>query len=123
MKTRYRILLGFSLATSIVTASADSFSRQLLLKKPLTLSTTQLETQVFKVHFPQGFKTPLHTHPGPGPRYVIKGELKVNDNGESKIYKTGEVFWESGAEMTVENVGASDAEMVIFELSPANNHH
>jgi hypothetical protein len=35
-----------------------------------------------------------------------------------QVYTPGDVFWETGAEMTVENVGGSDAEMVIFEMAP-----
>jgi hypothetical protein len=29
------------------------------------------------------------------------------------------VFWETGAEMTVENVGKGEAEIIIFELAAA----
>jgi hypothetical protein len=29
------------------------------------------------------------------------------------------VFWETGAEMTVENVGKGEAEIIIFEMAPA----
>jgi quercetin dioxygenase-like cupin family protein len=49
---------------------------------------------------------------------VIKGELKVVDNGKTTLYSAGDVFWETGALMSVENVGDDVAEMVIFELAP-----
>jgi quercetin dioxygenase-like cupin family protein len=71
------------------------------------------------VQFPKGYKTPLHTHEGPGPRYVLKGKLKVEDGGQSNVFSPGEVFWETGAEMTVENVGKGEAEIIIFEMAPA----
>lgn len=97
----------------------NGFSRQSLLNKSVTLPSANIEAQVIKVHFPVGFKTPSHTHQGPGPRYVIKGQLRVKDNGEDQVYKAGQVFWESGSEMTVENVGKGDAEIIIFQMVPA----
>lgn len=93
--------------------------RQVLLKKRVDLPANQVQTNVIRVKFPSGYKTPLHTHEGPGPRYVLKGRLKVEDAGETHTYGSGDVFWESGQAMTVENIGGGDAEIVIFELAPA----
>ena len=44
--------------------------------------------------------------------------LKVEDADKTQVYGPGEVFWESGQPMTVENVGGTDAEFVIFEIAP-----
>ena len=93
--------------------------RQLLLKKEITLPSNSVQTKVIRVQFPSGYKTPLHTHEGPGPRYVLKGRLKIEDAGKTQVYGQGDVFWETGQEMTVENIGGGDAEIVIFELAPA----
>lgn len=95
-------------------------SRQLLLKQPLPPLGDHPEARVIRVHFPTGFKTPLHTHEGPGPRYVLKGKLRVEDNGNSQVYGPGDVFWETGAAMTVQAISGDDAEMVIFEVAPGN---
>jgi quercetin dioxygenase-like cupin family protein len=95
-------------------------SRQLLLRQPLPPLGDHPEARVIRVHFPTGFKTPLHTHEGPGPRYVLKGKLRVEDNGKSQVYGPGDVFWETGAAMTVQAISGDDAEMVIFELAPAH---
>ena len=113
--------LAFTPATDCAANQSDQksgFSRQSLLKKMVTLPSPDIEAQVIKVHFPPGYKTPLHTHEGPGPRYVLNGRLRIVDNGETHIYKTGQVFWESGSEMTVENVGSGDAEIIIFQMIP-----
>lgn len=99
--------------------SASKFSRELLMTKPVTLPSKDVESHVIRVRFPKGYKTPLHTHEGPGPRYVVMGKLKVVDDGQTKVYSQGEVFWETGAEMTVENVGKGEAEIIIFELAAA----
>jgi quercetin dioxygenase-like cupin family protein len=101
--------------------SASKFSRELLLKKPISLTSKEVESHVLRVQFPKGYKTPLHTHEGPGPRYVVRGKLQVEDDGQTKVYSQGEVFWETGAEMTVENVGKGEAEIIIFELAPAKS--
>lgn len=114
--------LGLFLAISPVANAEESsvkFSRELMLKKHVTLATKEVDTNVIRVRFPKGFKTPLHTHEGPGPRYVLKGKLKVEDGGQSNVFGPGEVFWETGAEMTVENVGKGEAEIIIFEMTPA----
>ncbi|HUL14292.1 MAG TPA: cupin domain-containing protein [Methylococcaceae bacterium] len=94
-------------------------SRQLLLRKEVIVPSNPVQTNVIRVQFPSGYKTPLHTHAGPGPRYVLKGKLRIEDAGESRVYGSGDVFWETGAAMTVENIGGGDAEIVIFELAPA----
>lgn len=115
------IILSFGLAFIGGASAADKpsgFARQTLLKKAVTLPSADIETQVIKVHFPPGYKTPLHTHEGPGPRYVLQGRLRVEDNGEINIYKAGDVFWESGSEMTIENVSSKEAEIVIFQMAP-----
>lgn len=114
---------GLLFANGPVLAGESKFSRELLLKKPVTLPSQNIETHVIRVTFPKGYKTPLHTHEGPGPRYVLKGKLKVVDAGETKEYGQGEVFWETGSEMTVENVGSGEAAIVIFEMAPSKTAH
>jgi quercetin dioxygenase-like cupin family protein len=95
-------------------------SRQMLMKREIQTPPGSAETRVIRVTFPAGFKTPLHTHDGQGPRYILKGKLRVEDNGQSQVYGAGDVFWETGSAMTIENVSGSDSEMVIFEIAPAH---
>jgi quercetin dioxygenase-like cupin family protein len=91
-------------------------NRQLLLEKPTELASSRVNAKVLKVIFPPAYKTPLHTHEGPGPRYVVRGRIKMEESGQTHVYGPGEVFWESGQWMTVENVGGEDAEVLIVEL-------
>jgi quercetin dioxygenase-like cupin family protein len=93
-------------------------SRQLLMKKALPPLADSPEVRVIRVNFPSGFKTPLHTHDAAGPRYVLQGKLRVEDSGKIAVYGPGDVFWETGAPMTIESIGGSDAQMVIFEVGP-----
>lgn len=102
-----------------VSAQAQTgLNRTVLLEKKHELPSPNIDAKVIRVAFPFGFKTPWHTHEGPGPRYVVKGTLKVVEHGKSSTYSTGEVFWETGELMSVENVGDDAAELIIFELAP-----
>jgi quercetin dioxygenase-like cupin family protein len=51
---------------------------------------------------------------------VVKGKLKVNEGGNTNTYSIGDVFWESGDLMSVENIGEDLAELIIFELAPTH---
>ncbi|WP_411725979.1 cupin domain-containing protein [Methyloglobulus sp.] len=92
--------------------------RTTLMENPVELSSKSVNAKVIRVTFPPAFKTPWHTHEGPGPRYVVKGKLKVTEDGKVNTYSIGEVFWESGKLMAVENVATETAELIIFELAP-----
>jgi quercetin dioxygenase-like cupin family protein len=129
MRQKLRIMYLFAMLGLMVAnaqaetteKSAGKFTRQSLYTKRAALPSSTMDTHVIRVQFPKGYKTPVHTHEGSGPRYVLKGKLKVEDSGETKVYGAGEVFWETGAAMTVENVGTSTAEILIFELAPVKS--
>jgi quercetin dioxygenase-like cupin family protein len=90
--------------------------RTVLLQQQVTLPSPNVNGKVIRISFPVGFKTPRHTHEGPGPRYVVKGTLQVVEDDKTGIYSAGEVFWETGQSMTVENIGGEPAELIIFEM-------
>ena len=92
--------------------------RATLLENKVELPSNSVNAKVIRVTFPPAFKTPWHTHEGPGPRYVVKGKLKVVEGGKTGIYAAGDVFWESGNLMSVENMGEDTAQLIIFELAP-----
>ena len=106
---------------NIKTVSAQekpTLNRALLLENKVELPSKDVNAKVIRVTFPPAFKTPWHTHEGPGPRYVVKGKLKVVEGGKTNTYSAGDVFWESGNLMSVENMGENSAELIIFELAP-----
>lgn len=118
-----RMILGFlTLLTPVSFVLADAgdtslpMSRQLLMKRALAGPETSGEVRVIRVFFPSGYKTPLHTHDAQGPRYVLRGKLRVEDHGKTDVYGPGDTFWETGEAMTIESIGGSDAEMIIFEV-------
>ena len=92
--------------------------KQILLENSVKLNSGKFDTKVFRIAFPKGFKTPQHVHEGPGPRYVVKGRVRIEEDGQVNEYGPGQVFWESGAVMTAENVSDGEAELIIFEVIP-----
>ena len=50
---------------------------------------------------------------------LLKANLGV-EGGKTNTYTVGDVFWESGHLMSVENMGEDSAELIIFELAPVN---
>ena len=110
------------LLINIKTISAQekpTLNRTLLLENRVELPSNNINAKIIRVAFPPAFKTPWHSHEGPGPRYVVKGKLKVVEGGKTNTYSVGDVFWESGHLMSVENLGEDSAELIIFELAPA----
>lgn len=117
---KHALALLLILPVTYTTATENTaFKRTVLLENKVELTSKRLTAKTIRVVFPPAFKTPLHTHEGPGPRYVIKGKLKVIEGGNTNIYQAGDVFWESGEVMSVENLTAQPAEMIIVELVPS----
>ena len=109
------------ISMQIVSAQGKpTLNRTVLLENKVELPSNNINAQIIRVTFPIAFNTPWHTHEGPGPRYVVKGKLKVIEGGKMNIYSVGDVFWESGNLMSVENIGDDLVELIIFELAPAN---
>ncbi|MDD2660433.1 MAG: cupin domain-containing protein [Methylococcales bacterium] len=116
-----RIILAALILINAQAVSAQekpALDRSILLSNQIELPSNNIDAKVIRVTFPPAFKTPWHTHEGPGPRYVVKGKLKVVEGGKTNTYSAGEVFWESGNRMSVENLGEDTAEIIIFELAP-----
>ena len=110
-----------SLNSNAVQSSAKEkpqFERKVLSAHKVELPSNQVNAKTIKVTFPPAFKTPEHVHEGPGPRYVVKGKLKVIEGDHVGVYSAGDTFWETGSLMSVENVGNGPAELIIFELAP-----
>lgn len=119
---RHALMLGLPLLISAASFAEEAQMppRNILLEKAVELPSNRINAKVVRVSFAKGFRTPLHTHEGPGPRYVVKGKVRIEEGGQINTYGPGEVFWESGQWMSVENVGDEEAVMIIFELAKPN---
>jgi quercetin dioxygenase-like cupin family protein len=54
-----------------------------------------------RIDFPLGGVAHRHTHPGPGIRYLLRGELEVETGGHSTFYGPGGAWFESGPDPVV----------------------
>jgi quercetin dioxygenase-like cupin family protein len=54
-----------------------------------------------RIDFPLGGVAHRHTHPGPGIRYLLRGELEIETEGRSRFYGPGGAWFESGPEPVV----------------------
>lgn len=94
-------------------------SQQLLLQKLIELPSNKVDVRIFRMIIPVAYKSPLHTHEGPGPRYVLKGKIRIEEGGQTHDFGPGEVFWETGQWMTAENIAQTETELLIIELPKA----
>jgi len=108
--------LFFSTCQTVFAAEKPALNRTVLMQNKVELPSNTLNAKTIRVIFPPAFKTPWHTHEGPGPRYIAKGKLRVIEGGKTNIYRAGDVFWESGQLMSVENISGETAELIIIEL-------
>jgi quercetin dioxygenase-like cupin family protein len=51
-----------------------------------------------RVDFPKGGIAHLHTHPGPGIRYLLRGEIEITSEGRSTFYGPGGAWFEAGSD-------------------------
>jgi quercetin dioxygenase-like cupin family protein len=93
-------------------------SAEVLFERVVELPSNRVNAKVRRLTLPADFKTPEHTHAGPGPRYVLRGNVEIVEGGETNTYGPGEVFWEAGIPMTAETLGGEEAELVVIELLP-----
>ena len=59
-----------------------------------------------RVDFPLGGIAQRHTHPGPGIRCLLEGELEIETEGRSSFYGPGGAWFESGPEPVVARASA-----------------
>lgn len=89
-----------------------------LFEKVAALPDARVNIVVRHVTLPVGFITPGHTHKGPGPRYILKGQVEIIEGGETQTVPAGKVYWESGVVMTAENISEIPMELIAFQLLP-----
>ena len=93
--------------------------RKALLDQVVDLPNKNFNVKVRTISWPVGYKTAPHTHGGPGPRYVLKGSVEIDDAGTIKRYGAGDTFWHAGGiAHTAENLGSNEATVLIIELLP-----
>ncbi len=54
-----------------------------------------------RIDFPLGGIAPAHTHPGPGIRYLLRGELEIKSEGRATFYGPGGAWFEAGPDPVI----------------------
>jgi len=126
MKANYiiRTILASFIITGIVNfqaASAQEYVPKVAKKKlhqaPLPGAEGK-EMTVVHLAIPPGYIGGKHMHTGPVFVYVLEGELTVVLDGETKTFKTGEMYPEDiDNAMVGKNLSASDdLEILVFQV-------
>jgi hypothetical protein len=73
-----------------------------------------------RVDFPPGAVAYRHTHPGPGIRRLLFGELTITTGGSTNAYRSGGAWFESGPEpVYAESSATEETAFVRVMLLPA----
>lgn len=104
-------LLVIMLGPGPVLANPD----QVLGEHTLELSSPRFKMKVLRQILPRGFRATEHIHDHPGPRYVIKGRVRVLSEGAVAEYGPGELFWEMPGTFMMENISAGDVDLLMVE--------
>jgi len=106
-------------AHNFAVASTEKPIKEVLIDRAVELPNKDFNILVRTVEWPVGYKSALHTHKGPGPRYVLSGNVKIDDNGKIGEYNAGESFWHPGGfPHTAENIADEPSKVLIIELLP-----
>lgn len=76
---------------------------------------------------PAGFRSPPHTHDGPGIRYVLEGQITIYwKDGSKRSYGPGDTYFEGPGEnhppneMSAANEGDVPVKIYVVDLHPGN---
>ena len=87
----------------------------------LTEVNGKYKLRVTETSFKPGGYVGEHQHVRPGIRVVTAGELTLVEAGRTRIYKQGDVFYESGdVTNSAHNKGNVPAVLLTFEILPAD---
>ena len=115
------LLLSTGLMAIMPSASADVVSPvvpQSLGEEVLDMAGSKVRVRVLKVTLPKGWKQSEHIHPVSGPRYVLKGRIRLISDSKRDEFGPGQVFWENGVAATSENISDGDVDLLVTEMVP-----
>ena len=85
----------------------------------LTEANGKYKLRVTETTFKPGGYTGEHQHVGPGIRLMTAGEITLVQAGATRVYKTGDSFYESGdVTNAAYNKGSVPAVVLQFEILP-----
>jgi len=120
MKLQTKLLAVVTLIFSLdaVAAEPAPLSQQLLGEQAMDLSASNVKVRVIKLTLPKGWKVATRIHPIPGPRYVLKGRVRIATDTKAEEFGPGQLFWETGSQYLSENVSDSEVDLLVTEMLP-----
>ncbi|MDX6511030.1 MAG: hypothetical protein QOE36_534 [Gaiellaceae bacterium] len=94
---------------SLVWTLAEEEDRNAVLDAPVDLDPAlDWMIRCDRVDFPPGGVAYRHTHPGPGIRCLLKGEIRIESRGETETYGLFDAWFESGPEPVYASASESE---------------
>lgn len=100
------------------------YQPRVLFTKELPANLRKDQAEVVLVRFAPGEVSKAHRHPMATIGYVLEGSIESTFEGVKKVYKKGEVFWETpgGLHNQTRNLSKTkDAVLVAFFVGPAGS--
>lgn len=101
-----------------IAAEMAPLPQQLLGEQSMDLSAPNVKVRVIKLTLPKGWKLATRIHPVPGPRYVLKGRVRIVTDIKAEEFGPGQLFWETGSQYLSENISDSEVDLLVTELLP-----
>ena len=118
---RHRVEHDLDDGARLVWELLDERPADALVAEEVDLDRGEWIARLDRVHFPPGAVAYRHTHPGPGIRYLLAGELTI-DRGEGapRTYGAGEAWFEGAHDPVLATASATeDTTFVRILLLPA----
>ena len=84
----------------------------------MDLSASKVKVRVIKLTLAKGWKVASRIHPIPGPRYVLKGRVRIATDAKADEFGPGQLFWETGSQYLSENISDSEVDLLVMEMLP-----
>lgn len=116
----FKLFAGLVLMCCIDAIAAENspLPQQLLGEESMDLSSAKVKVRVIKLTLAKGWKVKTRIHPIPGPRYVLKGRVRIATDDKAEEFGPGQLFWETGAQYLSENVSDSEVDLLVTEMIP-----
>jgi quercetin dioxygenase-like cupin family protein len=118
--TRHRVEHRLDDGSRLVWELLDEAPHDALLAVDVELDlSTGWVARCDRVDFSPGGVAYRHTHPGPGIRYLLFGELTIDSPDGVRTYRAGEPWFEGADQPVLATAGAEDTAFVRVLLLPS----
>lgn len=101
-----------------IAAETTPLPQHLLGEQSMDLSASKVKVRVIKLTLAKGWKAASRIHPIPGPRYVLKGRVRIATDAKADEFGPGQLFWETGSQYLSENISDSEVDLLVMEMLP-----